>query len=281
MLNDRQIKTTCKYCGKEFSVLLRRLNNGYGKFCSKQCYDKSQLKRIKYTCLNCGTVGECRPSEKRKYCSLNCRNMHKRNRIIKTCLNCGKEFFTYPYRDAKGQGIFCGEVCQKEHAKQKYESARIKKICIVCGKEYTVKKYTHENCNAICCSIKCLSEYRVDKSKGKNNPNWRGGSSFEPYCEKFNRNFKERVREFWDRKCVICGKTESDNKQKLSVHHVSYNKSSCCDDSTPKFVVLCQSCHTKTNFNRNYWENMLSEIINTNSGKCFYTVKEYADVVSC
>jgi len=30
-------------------------------------------------------------------------------------------------------------------------------------------------------------------NRGKNNPAWKGGVSFEPYCIQFNNEFKERV----------------------------------------------------------------------------------------
>jgi len=100
---------------------------------------------------------------------------------------------------------------------------------------------------------------------GENNPHWKGGISFESYCIKFNDDFRERVREFWDRKCVVCGKTEKEQMEemknngktpfRLAVHHVTYNKETCCDESIPLFVTLCIKCHSKTNFNEEYWQN--------------------------
>lgn len=106
--------------------------------------------------------------------------------------------------------------------------------------------------------------------KGENNPNWQGGISFEPYCILFNDEFKERVREYWDRKCGKCGKSEKENGKKLSVHHILYNKDTCCDDSEPLFVPLCKSCHSKTNSNRKYWERYFTDLIMKKyNGKCY------------
>ncbi len=107
-----------------------------------------------------------------------------------------------------------------------------------------------------------------ERMSGENSPCWRGGISFEPYCHKFNEAFKERVREFFGRKCVECGTPE--NGKKLSVHHVNFNKMSCCDDTPPLFVVLCPSCHSKTNFNREYWEEHFTKIIEEQyGGECY------------
>jgi predicted DNA-binding protein YlxM (UPF0122 family) len=94
---------------------------------------------------------------------------------------------------------------------------------------------------------------------GEKNHSWRGGISFEPYCPKFNEAFKESIREKFDRVCFLCPTTEEENSRKLSVHHVNYNKDCLCDDSECEFVPLCTSCHQKTNFNRDYWEETIME----------------------
>lgn len=89
---------------------------------------------------------------------------------------------------------------------------------------------------------------------GENNHMWNGGSSFEPYCPKFNEAFKESIREAFGRVCFLCPTTEVENGRKLSVHHVNYNKDCLCDDSVCEFVPLCIQCHAKTNGDRDYWE---------------------------
>jgi len=60
--------------------------------------------------------------------------------------------------------------------------------------------------------------------KGEKHYNWKGGISFEPYCVKFDEPFRERCRNFFARMCVECGKTEEENKAKLGVHHVNFDK---------------------------------------------------------
>ena len=117
------------------------------------------------------------------------------------------------------------------------------------------------------CKLKTILESPEHRKKtsermtGENNPNWKGGIKFEPYCHLFNNEFKERVRSFWNRKCGICGKTEEENTQRLSVHHISYDKKACCNITKPLFIPLCQSCHTKTNNNRGFWEDYLTNYI--------------------
>lgn len=105
--------------------------------------------------------------------------------------------------------------------------------------------------------------------------NWRGGLSFEPYCIKFNDDLKERVREFFDRKCYICGKNEFENDRKMCVHHVNYDKMICCNDIEPLFVPLCMSCHGKTNSKRNEWEKFFEVSLSyLTNNKCYYSKEE-------
>jgi len=94
------------------------------------------------------------------------------------------------------------------------------------------------------------------------------------YCEKFNKEFKERVRAFWNYQCFECGTPQ--NGKALSVHHIHYDKKMCCNGSPQDVIPLCPSCHTKTNVSRDYWEQYFTGLLyawNPN-GKCFFTREE-------
>lgn len=129
--------------------------------------------------------------------------------------------------------------------------------CPICGKEFETLDSKLKIGKGKYCSPKCAGK----AISGENHYLWNDGSSFGMYCPKFNHEFKERVRRFWNRKCGICGKDESLEHKKLAVHHVNYDKNSCCNTTVPLFIPLCWSCHGKTNHNRYYWEHMLSEYI--------------------
>ncbi len=91
--------------------------------------------------------------------------------------------------------------------------------------------------------------------RGPNATNWRGGISFEPYCFKFNKEFKEHIRNKFNRKCYICQTPE--NGRKHHVHHIDYNKNSICNGKEWAFVPLCIKHHTRSNYNRWHWFNLL------------------------
>jgi hypothetical protein len=96
------------------------------------------------------------------------------------------------------------------------------------------------------------------------------------YCEKFNDDLKERVRAFWGYQCFECGTPQ--NGKSLGVHHVHYNKKTCCDGSPHDMIPLCSSCHGKTNHKKPYWEQHFTELLYAWSpdGKCFFTPEEMA-----
>lgn len=116
----------------------------------------------------------------------------------------------------------------------------------------------------------------IGKFRGAESSHWKGGISFEPYCPKFNNEFKERVRAFFNYTCQLCGHIWQEGEMKLAVHHVNFNKQTCCDSSQPLFVPLCTGkCHSKTNYHRDFWEDWFTEIINEfYNGKCYFTKDE-------
>ena len=99
--------------------------------------------------------------------------------------------------------------------------------------------------------------YFYDKHfKLENHPNWRGGSSFAPYALGWNKTFKEQIRYRDGYKCQLCGVPESECSRKLHVHHVDYVK---VNIKNHNLISLCNSCHMKTNFNREYYIDIFSE----------------------
>jgi len=92
---------------------------------------------------------------------------------------------------------------------------------------------------------------------GKDNPNWRGGISTEPYC--FAWSFKEFKQMIKDRDNNMCQSPMCNRKSsKLVVHHIDYNKKGC-DPSN--LITLCNSCNVKANFNRNNWQIIYNNLM--------------------
>jgi hypothetical protein len=145
------------------------------------------------------------------------------------------------------------------------------KICVICGAVYTG--------NEPFCSGPCSIKYCIQNGIWYQRVKLKGYSP--TYCKKFNYDLKLRVRAFFNYTCFLCGKSETENGKKLSVHHVNYDKMVCCNDKPVKLVPLCSSCHPKTNANRKYWENLIEfELEQKYNSKCYFTKKEFSIIES-
>ena len=105
-------------------------------------------------------------------------------------------------------------------------------------------------------SLSCIGRNAWNKNllgyhSGENHWNYQNGKSFEPYCEKFNNQKKEEIRNQYDRKCYVCNKDELENKYKsgkmirLSIHHIDEDKQQGCNGKQWKLVTSCLHCHQK------------------------------------
>lgn len=225
----------------------------------------------------------------------------KKETVIKICEVCGKEFGVKPYR--KNTARFCGRLCQNKClSKNNIGSKRTPESCAKISSKLKGRIITEgwrrKNSESHIGQTPWnkgkrgiqkgpnkgktfspewrakLSAYRKGVYTLEKHPRWMGGISYEPYCPKFNEEFKNRVRSFFGNRCVICG--EEITEYKSCVHHVNYDKYVCCNGNLPMFVSLCRSCHGKTNSKREYWANLFNEIIHIQyGGKCYFTIDEY------
>lgn len=87
--------------------------------------------------------------------------------------------------------------------------------------------------------------------EGNKHPNWKGGTSREPYPIEWRNRIKKNIRNRDKQICQICEKPQSREPLKLAIHHIDYNKYNLSQDN---LITLCKSCHTKTNNQRrDYW----------------------------
>jgi len=85
---------------------------------------------------------------------------------------------------------------------------------------------------------------------GENHPGWCGGISNKPYAFEFNKELKDKIRKRDSYTCQLCGKTEEELGEKLSIHHIDYNKKNCEESN---LVSLCRVDNSKANFDRLDW----------------------------
>ena len=60
-----------------------------------------------------------------------------------------------------------------------------------------------------------------------------------------------------------CGIYE--NGKHHAVHHIDYDKE---NNEDWNLMTLCNCCHMKTNFNREYWKNLFKQNLNERGIQC-------------
>jgi len=93
---------------------------------------------------------------------------------------------------------------------------------------------------------------------GSRNPGWQGGVKDDPRPKDDTVELRDRIRARDGHQCQICGKTQKEGEKKLPVHHIDYDK---MNSSELNLITLCNSCHSKTGFNREYWQERLSRLL--------------------
>jgi len=151
------------------------------------------------------------------------------------------------------------------------------------GKPMSEEAKEKQRNNKIGCSVS--EETRIKQSctrRGISVSEFNGFST-KRYCELWTDEFRERVRAFFGYVCMYpgCGKTQEEEGRKLSVHHVNYDKQTCCreneDVSSRKFVTLCNRHNLAVNYDRELWERYFVGLINDEyEGRCYFTKEEWA-----
>lgn len=246
------ILRNCEFCDKPFLVERAKANEGYGKFCSRECYHLSTRKKVVKTCKFCGRSFHVAPSQAKrgygKFCSRECFYAHKTACAYtqRVCETCGETFQILHSQIGKGGGIYCSRLC-KDKAQEKDHIAR---QCKYCDRRFTVYPYVEkDDTRGQFCSNRCRYLWLSAHLHGENSHLWNGGTSEQEYGPGWSGTLKAIVRERDGYKCAVCrlvGKT---------IHHIDYSKD---NHDLGNLVTLCPKCHGKTNHNRPYWEGVLS-----------------------
>ena len=149
-----------------------------------------------------------------------------------------------------------GQMTGKNHPN--WQGGEVKRICEICDKEFFVSHSKLKEGRGKYCSNKCRGKWLHINKSGENSPYWQGGISFEPYTSDFNQQLKDRIRVRDNFICQKCGVPELECNERLSIHHIDYDKKNCREDN---LLSLCRSCNGKVNYNREYWTNYFQQKI--------------------
>lgn len=225
--------------------------------------------RIPVTCTICG-----RQWEKYRYtlatwngrcrvCSLRKHGRERSTRVERACETCGATFTVKRLYVERGQGRFCSMPCRGKwtatlpiEQRSRWKGGPVTRQCEICGIAFTPRKVGRAAQIRFCsnaCRGKWITRYRA----GANSPAWQGGKSFEPYPPVWNRRLKAMIRERDSYRCGLCGMAGS-----TIIHHIDYDKSHCTPEN---LLVVCRSCHGRTNARRAFWQMLCTEVMTLRS----------------
>lgn len=229
-------RTTCKYCGKEYSVKFH-YELKTRKYCSYNCYHKTIKDRISGKNNPRWTGGGL-------------------EKII--CLYCKKEFTTK--RNNVRKRKFCDIKCKGKYysgEKNPKYSGKNKRICIICGKTFERKK---NEINAKFCSKKCYHNSMPQLYKGENASNWQGGKADRKNIIRksiYYRNWQKKVYKRDNGQCKLCG-----SKKKLQTHHIIPLRDNIkLIFKAGNGILLCKDCHEKVFYKEYEFVEIFNKIL--------------------
>lgn len=195
-----------------------------------------KLLELNCKCVACGRLFHRKTSKimNRTFCSRTCFNSSLRPEVL--CLNCGKKF--------RGKNFFkfCSFECVQKWRLKHLKGSLGPWVCPQCYKTFS-KYFAPQNEHPFhFCSPKC----RYQWMQRERHHNWRRGVSRQPYSFNFDEKLKLAIKERDDFQCQLCYSSIN-----LVIHHINYNK---LDSSEENLLTLCNSCNSKVNYNRHFWE---------------------------
>ena len=119
----------------------------------------------------------------------------------------------------------------------------VKVYCMDCGKKLSR-----------CANVVGYKRCQSCAKKGNLHWNWLEGKTKNGYTVDFNKELKLEILKRDNFECQICKKTNKEYLYQfgvnLTIHHIDYDKQHCQENN---LITLCNSCHMKTNFNREKW----------------------------
>lgn len=237
--------------------------------------------KVAVNCDWCGNIKIITRKEYERYKNFFCNMEHKtlwnsENRIGKNAANwkgggvkvncafCGteKEVEKWHYKRniENKSNFFCDIVCEGKYRSlylvgensAHWQGGKIKTTCCNprCNIEIFVTRSVYNKFNNNFCSPTC----QYDFYKGENHYCWKGGGE-DYYPPEFSDELRLKIRQRDNFSCQLC--FERENGYIFSVHHIDYNK---FNNDERNLILLCRSCHSKTNFNRDYWLNYFINI---------------------
>ena len=196
-------------------------------------------------------------SKNKRFCSKECLHEYKMSlRPKQYCKRCGKEIILNSNQFY--QRVYCDECVIDGRAESNTE--KIDTTCGCCGKELKVIPSKYKKNKYCYCDVDCMAKHYSQIYCGENSPTWNGGKSHH-YTGGFYFA-RKLARERDNYTCQLCGITEEEYGQQMSVHHIkNYRLFEDKKEANElcNLICLCEKCHRFIHSNNNIDKLYISE----------------------
>lgn len=155
-------------------------------------------------------------------------------------------------------------------------------FCLVCEKEikdYKLRKYCSKRCQivgfkprlGIPTSEEAKEKIKINLLKTRIKEGY-DGTTRRGY-KNFTNIIKNKIRKRDNQICMVCKIHREKLNKALDIHHINYDKTITTSEN---LISLCNSCHSKTSFNRKHWINFFQSLL---SEKYWYNYSENNEII--
>lgn len=245
MNSDRHsmIQVNCEWCGTQFMARKERVQEGLGKYCSKNCFNEFQRENRKKLWGRKDLAKKYRSGD--RYIS---RWYDDGGRTVSTSyprwwweVNIGEipDGMIILYKDNNPLNINPSNFELGTH------SMALKKANAT--RKSDSKAWADYRNNASRRQAELWASGRFDHLKGETHYAWKGGTKKLSYSKKF-KEIREFIRERDGYMCQICGTDTPKGSRRGEVHHMDGNK---LNDDYGNLINLCKKCHSQVHSSKN------------------------------
>lgn len=200
-------------------------------------------------CEHCGKEFAVNSKTKHnKYCSPECVRAARKKPDTQYCIHCGA-LITFPSERTYPRK-YCDD-CSKQRVWIK-RTQYTYVSCRYCGKPIQINAKQAQKTGSHYCSTECMARDYAGRFSGENSPTWKGGKSAHYGGNFFHARKDTRRRDGYT--CQLCGISEEQYGQELSVHHIRPYR--CFEDkqaanNLDNLISLCEPCHRFIHSKRN------------------------------
>lgn len=170
-----------------------------------------------------------------KSCGVTAYHARQKEKRLRACRACGQAFTPYPSVIRLGFGHYCSRTCRLTYEAQRPDLLTV--VCAHCGSSFRRTRAAVVRTHQVYCSTRCLGDAMRQPILAPHEHLNRGAA-----WQRLAATIRDRDGHI----CRLCGKTEAEAGERLSVDHIiPWREAPELAADPTNLVSLCRSCHAR------------------------------------